>query len=305
MTEALTRYSLAILFVVLLLAIQPKTAFSNPEAPPEAPPTTNCECTQPTETIKEQLESTETVEGKKEETGVAKTPKAIEKEPGSAEAPKANKERLGSANTSEANTDLLVDRVTRLKSLEWDEKDILEHLYQDAVTTKHANPQKDAVIGYVRFNDKQLSKLAEHRLSEKFVLQVQGLGEYTSLGMAALWMDRSREVAYAPMFRIFLESKATYKPLAANMKRFGSSEWYAFLLGPSRWDINVGYTFNKTKTNDNKDVRYFLMGLACNLNRAVSLNFGGAIATLDRSYNQFYWGITVDTELFKKFGFKD
>jgi len=128
-----------------------------------------------------------------------------------------------------------------------------------------------------------------------------------TLGVAGLWLQKTADLVYAPIIRIFLKPRSYFHAYRPYFFDHWGQLFQCGLFQLDRWDINVGLTSNtqtaKSSEAEEKE-RYVLIGLSHQLNQSAFLNIGWALLPGDTKYvdGQFYVGFTLDANFLKEIG---
>jgi hypothetical protein len=195
----------------------------------------------------------------------------------------------------------LVDKAINLKNINMQESTIIDHLAY--VDRKY---DSRVYFGKCPLSADQIDSLRKAGFQNDFIAKFEGQPQYVTLGVAGVWLQKTADLVYAPIIRIFLKPRSyfhAYRPYFFG--RWGLSQ--CGLLQLDRWDINVGLT-NKTQTAKSSETeekeRYILIGLSNQLNQSAFLNIGCALLPGDTKYvdSQFYVGFTLDSNFLKEIG---
>lgn len=200
----------------------------------------------------------------------------------------------------------LVEEAIKLKQNNMQETSIIDHLYYTSRSTEDGCLDPNGYFGNYRLTATQIDRLQKVGFQNDFITKFEGHPQHVTLGLTALWLNKTADLVYAPMIRIFFKPRSYF---CAHRPYFGSwrSSRLIGLFQLDRWDLNVGYT-TKTPTTDSdnstEEKSYVLIGLSNQLNRSALLNIGWALVPGDTEgvETQFYVGFTIDYNFLKEIG---
>jgi len=146
------------------------------------------------------------------------------------------------------------------------ESAIIDHLaYVDRLTQARTYDSR-VYFGKCPLSARQIDRLRKEGFQNDFIAKFEGQPQHVTLGVAGLWLQKTADLVYAPIIRIFLKPRSyfhAYRP-------------YFF----GRW------------------------GLSHQLNQSAFLNIGCALLPGDTKYvdSQFYVGFTLDANFLKEIG---
>lgn len=204
-----------------------------------------------------------------------------------------------------------VDEALALKDKGVSDSDIIDILV--------ATP--DYRFGWARLTKEQMIQL-KAKFNDDFIKNYTGVPQYVTVGASAVYLFSSNTAVGAAFLRVQISPRSFYAPTCAwpwskipddkeekifSWKRVG----YNLIPGnPNAWinrfDLNFGVTTAASTDNTNTASSPFILaGISYELHKAALLNFGYGFSTggSNTKTGQLYFGITVDSNLLKTFGF--
>jgi hypothetical protein len=199
-------------------------------------------------------------------------------------------------NVDQATTKY-VNAAIKLKEGGLTEELIIEHLYKMADQDYKSTGQKSSsgLFGNMVMSPDDLASLRQKGFSDDFIKNMEGYGKPVSIGVAAVWLNKSANLVVSPILRIPFTKRSFYDPARSK------------ILSSDFIDLNFGYT-TSTPTQKNgstgEKANYILVGLSYELKRTVFFNGGWAIAPGDVQGNrtQYYIGLTLDLSILQQLG---
>jgi hypothetical protein len=196
----------------------------------------------------------------------------------------------------------LVNEAIKLRKIRMQESTIIDHLDHISRSSTDGSPDRKGRFGNYRLTGSQITKLREEGFQDDFIAKFEGHPQHVSVGIAPLWLLKTKDLVYAPMIRILLTPRSYFYERSPYI----SWPWFG-LWQIERWDLNFGYT-TKTSTEESNDIgeekNYALIGFSNQLNRSAFLNIGWALVPgdIEGVETQYYFGFTVDYNVLKGIG---
>lgn len=192
-----------------------------------------------------------------------------------------------------------VNAALRLKEGGLTEDLITDHLVKMAERDYKALKSKAfgsaGLFGNMVMTPEQLTSLRQKGFSDAFIRNMEGYGKPVSIGIAAVWLNKSADLTASPIVRIPLTKRSYYDPARSRV------------LSTDFIDLNFGYT-TAAETKDDaaagEKTNYILVGLSYEIKRAVYLSGGWGISPGDVEGNrtQYFVALTLDSSLLEQLG---
>lgn len=200
-----------------------------------------------------------------------------------------------------------VGEALRLKKSGASDAFIASHLHH--LATRDTRLEPTDVFGNIDLTAEEVVRLKGAGFQDDFIANFEGHPQHLSIGVSAIWLKETHDLVAAPILRVFLVPRSFYKkPKDWWRKCKEESEycyWPAGLFDVDKWDLNFGITpRTKTDGETSEEKMYVLVGLSNQLNLSALLNVGLAMVPKDikGEQTQFYFGLTVDSNILKSLG---
>ncbi len=243
---------------------------------------------------------------------IAIVPSVAEKEKEVVKVTVLNKDKSSAPIEFEVYSNKLIEEAILLKKGGVSDSTIVDHLYYLGLSENDEVHATKCVFGNTRLTGYEISRLKSAGFQDDFIAKTEGHPQNVTLGVAAIWLNRTAVLVGAPMLRVFLVPRSYFK----KRRDYWGTCWWGMcwkypslpvgLIDHERWDLNFGLTTVTSTTSDGTGEKrsYVLVGLSHELNLSALLNIGWALVPGDikGTDKQFYFGITVDYNLLKSLG---